>query len=85
MALYSKYIIPFELASVVLLVALVGAIILAKKDEEGGGKRMSSVPLLPILALALNFILYWFIWCFNKTKYSHRLNFNRIDAKCRQY
>lgn len=33
--LYSKYIIPFELTSVVLLVALIGAIILAKKEEEG--------------------------------------------------
>nr|WP_295974297.1 NADH-quinone oxidoreductase subunit J [uncultured Bacillus sp.] len=34
MALYTKYIIPFELASVVLLVALVGAIILAKDHKE---------------------------------------------------
>jgi NADH-quinone oxidoreductase subunit J len=36
--LYTKYIIPFEVTSVLLLVALVGAIILAKKDdkEEGG-------------------------------------------------
>lgn len=34
MALYSKYIIPFELTSVVLLVALIGAIILAKKEEK---------------------------------------------------
>jgi NADH-quinone oxidoreductase subunit J len=33
-ALYSKYIIPFELTSVLLLAALVGAIILAKKDDE---------------------------------------------------
>lgn len=35
--LYTKYIIPFELVSVLLLVALVGAIILAKGDgkEEG--------------------------------------------------
>lgn len=32
--LYSKYIIPFELTSVVLLVALIGAIILAKKEEK---------------------------------------------------
>ncbi|HDX9587193.1 TPA: NADH-quinone oxidoreductase subunit J [Bacillus pseudomycoides] len=32
--LYSKYIIPFELTSVVLLVALVGAIVLAKRDEK---------------------------------------------------
>ncbi|WP_028784092.1 NADH-quinone oxidoreductase subunit J [Thalassobacillus devorans] len=32
--LYSKYVIPFELMSVVLLVALVGAIILAKRDDE---------------------------------------------------
>ena len=33
-ALYAKYVIPFELASVVLLAALIGAIILAKKDDE---------------------------------------------------
>ncbi|MDM5190917.1 NADH-quinone oxidoreductase subunit J [Bacillus sp. DX4.1] len=32
--LYSKYIIPFELTSVILLVALIGAIVLAKKDEK---------------------------------------------------
>lgn len=32
--IYTKYIIPFELVSVLLLVALVGAIILAKKDNE---------------------------------------------------
>jgi NADH-quinone oxidoreductase subunit J len=34
-ALYSKWIIPFELVSVLLLVALVGSIILAKKDVKG--------------------------------------------------
>ncbi|PHA00298.1 NADH:ubiquinone oxidoreductase subunit J [Bacillus pseudomycoides] len=34
--LYSKYIIPFELMSILLLVALVGAIVLAKKDEKEG-------------------------------------------------
>jgi NADH-quinone oxidoreductase subunit J len=33
-ALYSKYIIPFELTSVLLLAALIGAIVLAKKDDE---------------------------------------------------
>ncbi|WP_019153947.1 NADH-quinone oxidoreductase subunit J [Robertmurraya massiliosenegalensis] len=38
-ALYSKYIIPFELTSVVLLVALIGAIILAKKDNEEEAKK----------------------------------------------
>lgn len=34
MALYSKYIIPFELTSILLLAALFGAIILSKKDDE---------------------------------------------------
>lgn len=38
-ALYSKYIIPFELTSVVLLVALIGAIILAKNDGEKDGEQ----------------------------------------------
>ncbi|PLT35856.1 NADH-quinone oxidoreductase subunit J [Bacillus sp. V5-8f] len=37
--LYSKHIIPFEITSVILLVALVGAIILAKKDDEKEGDR----------------------------------------------
>ncbi|MFC0525251.1 NADH-quinone oxidoreductase subunit J [Pontibacillus salicampi] len=33
-ALYSHYIIPFELMSIVLLVALIGAIVLARKEED---------------------------------------------------
>lgn len=33
-SLYSHYIIPFEITSVLLLVALVGAITLAKRDDE---------------------------------------------------
>ncbi|WP_338450201.1 NADH-quinone oxidoreductase subunit J [Niallia oryzisoli] len=33
-ALYTKYIIPFELTSIVLLVALIGAIMLAKRDKK---------------------------------------------------
>ncbi|RFU60716.1 NADH-quinone oxidoreductase subunit J [Peribacillus glennii] len=37
--LYSKHIIPFEITSVILLVALVGAIILAKKDDQEEGDR----------------------------------------------
>jgi len=32
MALFSDYLIPFEVASMLLLVAMVGAIILAKKE-----------------------------------------------------
>lgn len=32
---FTKYVIPFELVSVLLLVALVGAIIMAKKEGEG--------------------------------------------------
>lgn len=39
MALYSKYVIPFELTSVLLLASLIGAIILAKKDDEKGAKQ----------------------------------------------
>lgn len=33
-SLFSKYVIPFELTSVLLLVALIGAVILAKKENE---------------------------------------------------
>jgi NADH-quinone oxidoreductase subunit J len=33
-ALYSKYLIPFEIASVILLVGLVGAVMLAKKSVK---------------------------------------------------
>ncbi len=38
-ALYSKYIIPFEFVSVLLLVALIGAIILAKREDKEGDKE----------------------------------------------
>jgi NADH-quinone oxidoreductase subunit J len=33
--LYSTYLFPFEVASLILLVAMIGAIILAKKDPSG--------------------------------------------------
>jgi NADH-quinone oxidoreductase subunit J len=33
--LYSTYLFPFEVASLILLVAMIGAIILAKKDLSG--------------------------------------------------
>ncbi len=32
MLLYTDYLVPFELASMLLLVAMVGAILLARKD-----------------------------------------------------
>ncbi|EKN66577.1 NADH:ubiquinone oxidoreductase subunit J [Neobacillus bataviensis LMG 21833] len=38
-ALYSKYIIPFELTSVLLLAALVGSIILAKTEKKEADKE----------------------------------------------
>lgn len=38
-ALYSKWVIPFELTSVLLLVALVGSIVLAKKEEKEADKE----------------------------------------------
>lgn len=34
MALFKKYVIPFEIASILLLIALMGAIILAKREEK---------------------------------------------------
>ncbi len=36
-ALFSDFVIPFELSSVLLLVALIGAIILSRKDDEKEG------------------------------------------------
>ncbi len=33
-ALYTNYLVPFEIASVILLVGLVGAVMLAKKDRK---------------------------------------------------
>ena len=32
MALYRDYMLPFELASLLLLVAMIGAVVMAKKD-----------------------------------------------------
>lgn len=37
--LYTKHIIPFELVSVLLLAALVGSIVLAKKDDKEADKE----------------------------------------------
>lgn len=34
-ALYTQYLLPFEIASILLLVAMIGAVVLAKKKQEG--------------------------------------------------
>ncbi len=36
--LYSTYVFPFEVASLILLVAMIGAIVLAKRDLFEGGR-----------------------------------------------
>ena len=33
-ALFSRYVLPFEVVSVLLLAALIGAVVLARKDDE---------------------------------------------------
>jgi NADH-quinone oxidoreductase subunit J len=38
-AIYSKFVIPFELMSVLLLVALIGAIVLSKRDDDKEGDK----------------------------------------------
>lgn len=38
LSLYSEHVIPFEIASLVLLVSLVGAIIIAKNENAEGGE-----------------------------------------------
>ena len=35
MALFSQYLLPFEVTSIVLLVAMVGAIVLTKSEKKG--------------------------------------------------
>jgi NADH-quinone oxidoreductase subunit J len=34
MVLYTEYLFPFEIASTILLIAIVGAIVLAKKSKD---------------------------------------------------
>jgi NADH-quinone oxidoreductase subunit J len=38
--LYSTYLFPFEVASLILLVAMIGAIMLAKKDIGGDAPQL---------------------------------------------
>jgi len=38
-AIYTKYLVPFEFMSVLLLVALIGAIVLAKREEKEADKE----------------------------------------------
>jgi len=41
-ALFRQWAVPFEIASLVLLIALVGAIILARDEDDDAGERTSS-------------------------------------------
>lgn len=38
--LYSTYLLPFEIAGLILLVAVIGGLVLARKDQEEGGEQL---------------------------------------------
>ena len=37
LGLFTRYLLPFEVTSVLILMAIVGALVLAKRDDDGGG------------------------------------------------
>jgi NADH-quinone oxidoreductase subunit J len=39
LTLFSEYLLPFEVASVILLVALIGAVVLAKTEEDDSASK----------------------------------------------
>src|SRR6266496_6169114 len=45
-SLFRDFVLPFEVVSVLLLAALVGAIVIARKEETPGGPPESRVPLI---------------------------------------
>ena len=49
-SLFSDYVLPFEVVSFLLLAALIGAIVLARKDDGG---RMIRLPLVLVFAAVL--------------------------------
>ncbi len=58
MLLYQKYLLPFEITSFILLIAVVGAIVLNQTgkeedlDQPGGGKTMNTIPMSYYLVLS---------------------------------
>ena len=66
--LFSDYLLPFEVASVLLLMAMIGAIVLARRDVMS--KDISTG--LPVDQEFYNFIFsypYWSTWCCITRKY----------------
>ncbi|MCY3766249.1 MAG: NADH-quinone oxidoreductase subunit J [Gemmatimonadetes bacterium] len=42
--LYTRYLFPFEVVSLILLVALIGVMVMVKGDREGGGDQSRQAP-----------------------------------------
>ena len=42
--LYTRYLFPFEVVSLILLVALIGVMVMVKGDREGGGDQSGQAP-----------------------------------------
>ncbi len=80
-ALYSKYVIPFELASVLLLVALIGAVILAKKMIR---RRENECAVIRLSRICAFIVLHRIVRSVNETQYSHCAYLYRTHVKCRK-
>ena len=50
-SMFNDYVLPFEVVSFLLLAALIGAIVLARKDDEG--RRVIRLPLVLVFAAVL--------------------------------
>ena len=79
LALVERYVLPFELASVILLAAVVGAVVLAK--QEGG----NVVPLSWYLILAALLFCIGVLGCWPGATPSPSSDEHRVDAQRREY
>ena len=57
MALYANYMLPFEIASLLLLVAIVGAVVMAKKGFDVSGSTSQPIILHYLVVAAALFII----------------------------
>jgi NADH-quinone oxidoreductase subunit J len=78
-ALYGNYMLPFEIASLLLLVAIVGAVVMAKKRILHGRDHHTTLP-----RTGGGTVHDWHYWCADAPQRDHHPDVDRADPECRE-
>jgi hypothetical protein len=77
--LLNEYMVPFEFASVLLLVAMIGTVLLSKKEKQRNMNNiLNEIGIENYIFLSTILFLYWGLWRIIQAKCNYRIYVQKL-------